>query len=184
MTIAGVRSGLPGSAINGWNCAVRRAREIARDGKEQALADFNTGDAEYAAGNYDGAVEYYNRSMKQGDPDIAKRSLFNMGNAYLKKGRKREAAESYARALEIDPEYEKARKNLEYLQKQNDRDKNNDKNESEGKGDKDQKESGRNPGKGDMTPEQAARIFESMKNRPVRQKKGDRKGRRALEKYW
>lgn len=162
----------------------KKAGEHSRDSKEQALADFNTGDAEYAQGNYDRAVEYYKKSMKQGDADVAKKSLFNMGNAYLKKGKKREAAESYAKALEIDPEYEKARKNLEYLQKQNDQDKkDNDKNDGKGNSDKDKNGSGQS-GKGEMTPEQAARIFESMKDRPVRKKKADRNGRRALEKYW
>ena len=163
----------------------KKAGEHARDDKDRALLAFNTGDAEYAQGNYERAVEYYNKSMKQGDPDLAKRSLFNMGNAYLKNAKKREAAESYARALEIDPEYEKARKNLEYLYKQNEQDKkNNDKNEDKGNNEKDKNSSGNKSGKGEMTPEQAARIFESMKNRPVRKKKGDRNGRRALEKYW
>ncbi|HPS58663.1 MAG TPA: tetratricopeptide repeat protein [Spirochaetota bacterium] len=172
-----------------WSAAMehyKKAGEHAGDDKECALADFNMGDAEYAQGNYERAVEYYNRSLKQGDPEIAKRSLFNMGNAYLKNGKKREAAESYAKALDIDPEYEKARKNLEYLQKQNDSDKNNkDKNKNSGN-DKNNKDAGggEKSGKGGMTPEQAARIFESMKDRPVRKKKGDRNGRRALEKYW
>lgn len=163
----------------------KKAREHARDDKERALVDFNTGDAEYAQGNYERAVEYYSSAAKQGDPDMAKRSLFNMGNAYLKSGKKREAAESYTKALLIDPEYEKARKNLEYLHKQNGQDKNNnDKNKDKGDSGKDKRESGDKQAGGEMTPEQAARIFESMKNRPVRKKKGDRSGRRALEKYW
>jgi tetratricopeptide (TPR) repeat protein len=168
----------------------KKGREHARDDKERALADFNTGNAEYAQENYERAVEYYSSAAKQGDQDVVKRSLFNMGNAYLKSGKKREAAESYTKALEIDPDYEKARKNLEYLHKQNDQDKNNndknnnDKNKGKGDSDKDKNGSGDRQAGGEMTPEQAARIFESMKNRPVRKKKGDRGGRRALEKYW
>lgn len=171
-----------------WSAAMehyKKAREHARDDKDRALIDFNMGDAEYAQGNYEKAVEYYTSSARQGDREIAKRSYFNMGNAYLKNGKKREAAESWAKALEIDPEYAKARKNLEYLQKQNDQDKkNNDKNDGKGNSGREKSGSGDKSGKGEMTPEQAARIFESMKNRPVRRKKGDSSGRRALEKYW
>ena len=167
----------------------RKAEAYAGNDNERAVLDFNIGDAEYAMGNYESAAEHYSRSAKQGDADLAKKSWFNMGNAYLKNGKKKEAAESYAKALEIDPEYEKARKNLEYLHKQNGQDKKNkDKNSgSDGKdggSNKDNKGGADGQAGGRMTPEQAARIFESMKDRPVRQQKGDSKGRRALEKYW
>ena len=106
------------------------------------MLDFNKGDAHYQLGNYDIAADKFKSSISSENPDIQKKALFNMGNAYLKQKKYKEAAESYIKALEIDPNYDKAKKNLEYLLKEQ---KNQDQN------DKDNKGSGENSGSKDKS---------------------------------
>lgn len=171
----------------------RRAKDYADNDSKRAILDFNMGDAEYSAGNYDSAIEYFKKTAALPDREIAKKSWFNIGNSYYKKNMKKEAASAYAKALELDPEYEKARKNLEYLRKKNDNKNNDRKNQgadgSEGSqgnsGGKDNNSGSKGgTGKKEMTPEELNRIFESMKNKPVRKQDDGGKGRRMFEKYW
>ena len=68
------------------------------------------------------AVDSYMKAASAGDDEIKKKSFFNLGNIYAKSGRKKEAAENYIAALKVDPEYDKARKNLEYLSMKNQND--------------------------------------------------------------
>ncbi len=167
-----------------------KAAGNARNDTERAIANFNMGDVEYSMGNYGSAVEYYKKSALSPDKEVVKKSLLNMGNSYLRSGKKKEAAEAYAKALELDPEYEKARKNLEYLNK-NSSDKSKDNNSEDGSTDSSEGKKGEgNSGSkkqgagGDLTPEQMQRIFDSMKKKPVRKQKGDGDGRKLLENYW
>ncbi len=169
----------------------KEAEKHAPDEKQKGMLDFNRGDAHYQLENYDIALDKFRSSISSENPDVQKKALFNMGNSYLKQKKYKEAAESYIKALEIDPNYEKAKKNLEYLLKEqkNEEQKNkDDKSGSGNKGDgsdkdgkeKKEKESADNEKK--MNNIQARNLLESMKNKPVRKQKGD--GRRYLEKYW
>lgn len=157
---------------------------------------FNRGDAEFKKKNYSKAIENYRLSLNSQDRDLQKKAFYNIGNASLKLGRYKEAMESFTNALKIDPTYEKAKKNIEYMLKnrkdkdkgdkdnkkdqensKNDKDKNKKNNETD-KGNKDKNRSGK------MSKDQIKNILESMKNKPVRRQKGRDDGRRNLEKYW
>jgi Ca-activated chloride channel homolog len=162
------------------------AEKHAPDDKSKTILDFNKGSAHYKLGNYDRASEKFQNSISSEDPEIQKKALFNKGNSFVKEKKYKEAVESYIKALEIDPSYEKAKKNLEYLlKKQND--KNQDKNEnSDGqpKDAKGNKNKDKNADKKSMKGIQAKNLLESMKNKPVRKQKGKGDGTKYLEKYW
>ena len=96
----------------------KEAEKHAPDDKKKGMLDFNKGDAHYQLGNYDIAADKFKSSISSENPDIQKKALFNMGNTYLKQKKYKEAAESYIKSLEIDPNYDKAKKNLEYLLKE------------------------------------------------------------------
>ncbi|HEU4366237.1 MAG TPA: VWA domain-containing protein [Candidatus Krumholzibacteria bacterium] len=111
---------------------VRAGNKAFRDGKyadafslyRQALGDsaktpknpqgvyYNGGNALYMQGEYEPAVEYYQRSYSP-DSVLTGRMLYNRGNALLKGGRAQEAIESYIQALQYLPDDEDARHNLE-----------------------------------------------------------------------
>lgn len=169
----------------------KEAEKHAPDEKQKGMLDFNRGDAHYQLENYDIALDKFKSSISSENPDIQKKALFNMGNSYLKQKKYKEAAESFIKALEVDPNYEKAKKNLEYLLKEQKNKDQNDKDSKNGSGDKSdskdnksdkEKESADNEKK--MNDIQARNLLESMKNKPVRKQKGKGDGRKYLEKYW
>jgi hypothetical protein len=98
-------------------------------------------------------------------------------------------------ALRLDPNYEKAKKNLEYIflydeKKDENRQRNNegDSNKGGDDNDKNRKNKKKQNMFGDddqdkkLDMQQARNILESMKNNKVRQ--GKRNASRSLEKYW
>jgi len=171
----------------------KEAERHAPDEKKKGMLDFNKGDAHYQLGSYDIAIDKFKSSILSENPDTQKKALFNMGNAYLKQKKYKEAAESFIKALDLDPNYDKAKKNLEYLLKEQ---KNNDqKNDDSNAGSGDQKSSKDKNGKekkdnearnneNKMNDIQARNLLESMKNKPVRKQKGKGDGNKYLEKYW
>jgi len=166
----------------------KEAEKQAPDDKQKAMLDFNRGDAHYQLGNYDIAVDKFKSSIASENPDLQKKALLNIGNSYLKQKKYKEAADSYIKALEIDPNYGKAKKNLEYLlkeQKNKDQNGNDNKNESGDQGNsKDKKENDSKNSEKKMSDIQARNLLESMKNKPVRKQKGKGDGTKYLEKYW
>jgi tetratricopeptide (TPR) repeat protein len=171
----------------------KEAEKYAPDEKQKGMLDFNRGDAHYQLENYDIALDKFKSSISSENPDVQKKALFNMGNTYLKQKKYKEAAESFIKALEVDPNYDKAKKNLEYLlkeQKNKDQDKDGDSGKSGDRSDKKdnsgnknkEKESADNEKK--MNDIQARNLLDSMKNKPVRKQKGKGDGSKYLEKYW
>ena len=164
----------------------KEAEKHTPSNKKKEMLNFNKGTAYYKLEDYDKALDKFTDSISSGDPEIQKKAFFNMGNTYMKQKKYKEAVDCYIKALEIDPNYEKAKKNLEYLikkqenkdQKDNDNKENND---NKNKNDNDKNENQKS--EKNLNDEQIKNLLESMKNKPVRQKdKGD--GKRYLEKYW
>lgn len=165
----------------------KEAEKHAPDEKQKAMLEFNRGDAHYRLENYDIAADKFKSSIASENPDLQKKAFFNMGNAFFKQKKYKEAAENYIKALEIDPNYEKAKKNLEYLLKeQKNKDQNgNDKKDGGDQGNnKEKKENDSKNNEKKMSDIQTRNLLESMKNKPVRKQKGKGDGTKYLEKYW
>jgi len=167
----------------------KEAEKHAPDDKKKGMLDFNKGDAHYQLGNYDIANDKFKSSISSENPDVQKRALFNMGNTFLKQKKYKEAAESYIKSLEIDPNYEKAKKNLEYLLKeqknqQQDNKGSGENSDSKDKSGKDKKESEAGNSEKKMNDIQVKNLLDSMKKKPVRKQKGKGDGKKYLEKYW
>lgn len=193
-------------ALNSYQSAEGFAPNLGEKNKLK----FNYGDVEYMRGDYDGALHNFRESLKSGDKDVQKKALFNMGNALLKKGDTEGALNAYINALNIDPEYVPAKKNIEHILKKKDppKDKKNNKDDKNGnrdkqgdrgrgekdrdKGDKDKNKNRedrentmqkRSPS-GTISREQLRNILETMKSKPVRRHRGKGDGRSDPEKNW
>jgi Ca-activated chloride channel family protein len=180
----------------------QKAAEYAPGENDRKNISFNEGDADYMLENYEGAVSYYQSAIQSDDRDVQKKAFFNIGNAYLKQGNYQEAIGAYMNALKIDPQYDRAKKNIEYILKQiNDRksgkDKNQNKNDkgnqaSQNKQEKEQKSSRNRERQSaekknkatQMNKEQIENILKSMQQNPVQRRKGDTNERKKLEKFW
>ncbi|MCL1833442.1 MAG: tetratricopeptide repeat protein [Leptospirales bacterium] len=168
------------------------AEKFIPNDKKKNMLDFNKGDAHYKLEDYDKALDRFGDSISSGDADVQKKALFNMGNVYVKQKKYKEAVDCFIKALEIDPNYEKAKKNLEYLLKKQDnkdnqdnqdnKDQNRDKNNSSNQGN--DKDKNQDRSKKNLNDDQVKNLLESMKNKPVRQQKDKGNGKRHLDKYW
>ena len=119
----------------------------------------------------------------------------------MKEGDKREAADAFARAMDGDPSYMKAKKNMEYLLKKREQEKSkNSRNSKDGQGsetesqarkqdqgregNRQKKSSGDPSGQRKISRDQARAIMEAMRDKPVRRNKGGKDGTALPEKYW
>jgi len=170
---------------------------------KQAILNFNKGTAEYKRGNLEKGIELFNESLNSGDTEIQKKAYFNMGNSYVELKDYDKAFKAYSRALKIDPSYEKAKKNFEYLlrkdeMKQDNKNKNNreagDNNKNKNKNNSnDENDIDDNSGsnkesqsmeRNDISKEQMKNILESLKNKPLRRQKGEKGVYVESEKAW
>lgn len=165
---------------------------------------FNRGTAEYMAGSFEDAAASLGYGVQSEEPEVQKKSFFNMGNAYLKMGKKKEAFESYSSALKIDPDYMPAKQNIEYLQKEQKNEQNKQNKDKENKNGDESSENKENDGKkqneddkqqnaqnkndagskAQISREQVKNMLDSMKNKPVQRTKEKNNGRPYLENDW
>ena len=170
------------------------AEKHAPSEQDKDRLSFNKADADYMTEDYDSALASFEKAVQSGDRDVQKKAFFNMGNVYLKQKKYREAVNAFINALKIDPGYEKAKKNLEYILKTN-KQKQEDKSDKNKKGDEQQESKDKQQqqqkqqdkqkqAQKELSKEQIKNILREMKNKPVgrRKEKGD--DTRNLDKNW
>jgi tetratricopeptide (TPR) repeat protein len=105
-------------------------------------AHFDRGSALYALQRFDEAGQEFLRATEAKDGALKAQAFYNLGNAFFKKEKFKEAIEAYKRTLALDPRDERAKWNLELAlrkqeeQKKKDQDKDKDKKDQ----DKDKKD--------------------------------------------
>lgn len=107
--------------------------------KEDDRLSYNKGTSYYKLNDYKLALKYFEKSALSNDKDLKLRSLYNKGNTYAKLGDKKNAIKSYMDALNTDPEFLPARKNLELLTKKEDK-QNKDQKQDQNKEDESEKD--------------------------------------------
>ena len=162
---------------------------------------FNKGTAYYKLGDYKSALNQFEKSAgNTNDPQLKAKSLYNIGNTHLKLGDKVSAMRSYLDAITVDPGYEPAKKNLDLLQRVEE--KKNKEEENQGKGNdrdeenNDQKKSIAKEEEGDsknksdlpknekMKREEAERILESARQDKIKRRKAQSKRSDRNEIFW
>ncbi len=110
----------------------------------EAAAHFNRGAALYALSRFDEAGEEFLRATTAKDGALKAQAFYNLGNAFFKKEKFKEAIEAYKRTLALDPREQRAKWNLEIAlrkqkeQEEKDKDKEKDKKDDKKDQDKDQ----------------------------------------------
>ncbi len=82
------------------------------DDPEVAL---NVGSTQYQMRNYPQADRTFTKAAMAPDPGVRGQALYNLANSAYRQGRLQEAVELYKAALEIDPDDEDAKFNLEFV---------------------------------------------------------------------
>jgi Ca-activated chloride channel family protein len=86
---------------------------------EESTLKYNVANAHYKMKNYEEAVKnYQDVAATAQDIELEKKSLYNVGNCMYRQGRLEEAVEYYKKALELDPNDQDAKYNLEFVREE------------------------------------------------------------------
>lgn len=75
----------------------------------------NVGSTQYQMRNFPEADRTFSKAAMAQDPSVRGQALYNLGNSAYRQGRLQEAVELYKAALEIEPDDEDAKFNLEFV---------------------------------------------------------------------
>ncbi|MFH0947777.1 MAG: tetratricopeptide repeat protein [Elusimicrobiota bacterium] len=78
---------------------------------------FNLGNVYYKTDNYEEAIKNYERTTYSKDIKLQQKSYYNIGNALFRSEKLSEAIQFYKKALELEPDDNDAKFNLEFTQK-------------------------------------------------------------------
>ncbi len=78
----------------------------------------NIGSAHYQMRDYESAVRSYQRAAGSQDPLLRAEALYNLGNTAYRQGKLGDAIDLYMNALELDPDDEDAKFNLEFVREE------------------------------------------------------------------
>jgi Ca-activated chloride channel family protein len=133
---AALQSGKADDALLHYDKAVKKL-------PAEAGTHFDRGAALYALSRFDEAGEEFLRATEAKDPALKASAFYNLGNAFFKKEKFKEAVSAYTRSLGLRPDDKQAKWNLEIaLRKQKDKDeqdKKDKKDQDQKNKDKDQK---------------------------------------------
>ena len=76
----------------------------------------NIGNTHYKMGNFEEAAKSYEAaSMRQGDKALQTEALYNYGNTLFRQGKLEESVKAYQSVLELNPDDQDAKYNIEYV---------------------------------------------------------------------
>jgi Ca-activated chloride channel family protein len=130
---AAMKSGKAEDALAHYDQAVKKL-------SADAGAHFDRGAALYALSRFDEAGQEFLRATEAKDPALKASAFYNLGNAFFKKEKFKEAVSAYTRTLGLKPDDKQAKWNLEIaLKKQKDEEKKQQDKKNQDNKNKDQK---------------------------------------------
>ena len=85
---------------------------------ESPLLKFNVGDAQYKKQKFEDAAKEFEASLNNDDVMMQSQGYYNIGNSLYRIGKLPESILAYKKALELNPDDEDAKYNLEFVRKQ------------------------------------------------------------------
>lgn len=98
--------------------ANNKYRDALIDNPESPIVNFNIGDVLYKKRNFEEALKSFEKATSADDILLQGKSYYNMGNSLYKMGEMPESIVMYKKALELNPNDEDAKYNLEYVRAQ------------------------------------------------------------------
>jgi len=95
--------------------ANNKYRDALIENPESPIVHFNIGDALYKKNNYEEARKSFEKATSSDDILVQSKSYYNVGNALYRLGKLPESILMYKKALELNPDDEDAKYNLEYV---------------------------------------------------------------------
>ena len=110
------RDGHDAFADQDYQQAARKFLQQEIDNPDDLESTYNRAVSQYFNKNYQGAASGFAKATK--DPNLALKSWFNLGNSQVALKRLEDAKHSYQQALQIDPNNQKAKENLDWVNQQ------------------------------------------------------------------
>ncbi len=95
--------------------ANNKYRDALIESPESPIIHYNMGDVLYKKRNYEEAMKSYEKALSSDDVLLQSKSYYNMGNTLYRMGKLPESILMYKKALELNPDDEDAKYNLEYV---------------------------------------------------------------------
>lgn len=95
--------------------ANNKYRDALIENPESPILHYNLGDVQYKKSNYEEALKSYEKGLSTDDILLQSKSYYNMGNTFYRLGQLPESILAYKKALELKPDDEDAKYNLEYV---------------------------------------------------------------------
>ena len=115
--VSKVRKGNAALKTGDYKTALECYHDAETEIPESAELDYNIAGALHGQGNYEQAVEKYNRAMKTTDAGLESNANYNLGNTYFRMKDFEKAIKSYEDALKANPKDQDAKFNLELARK-------------------------------------------------------------------
>ncbi len=201
-----IKEGIERYSYNDFQGALENFSEAEKNFKEDARINFNKGTAYYKLNDFENAKKSFEKSISTEDKNLKANSFYNLGNTYSKLNDKKNAIKSYMNALNENPNLSEARKNIELLNKEEDKDKkkdkqddkdqeqNKDKNQNEKSkdqkkkqnknGEDDKSDKNQTPENKGLTKEEAEKILEQLGKDKINRKKTDQGRNESSEIFW
>lgn len=97
--------------------ALSKWRDAQIENPDSDKLHYNIGSGLHEQKKYEDAFKEYEKSLNSKDSELQRKAYYNMGNTHYRMGKLLEAIEDYKKCLDIDPNDEDAKYNIEFVRK-------------------------------------------------------------------
>jgi Ca-activated chloride channel family protein len=110
-----VKAGVKAFEESQYDKSLQHFQDALLDDPENPLGHYNVAEALYKNKKYEEAIKSYEKSLNSQDIALREKAFYNLGNSYYQMNKYQEAIQNYIKALELDPNDQDAKHNLELV---------------------------------------------------------------------
>ncbi|MBN2366106.1 MAG: tetratricopeptide repeat protein [Calditrichaeota bacterium] len=110
-----IKKGIEAFDNSQWDESLQHFQDALLDDPDNPVAHYNVAEALYKKQKYEEALSSYEKALNSPDANIRQNVHYNLGNTYYQMNKYQEAIQSYIKALELNPDDEDAKHNLELV---------------------------------------------------------------------
>ena len=110
-----VKAGVKAFEDSQYDKSLQHFQDALLDDPENPLGHYNVAEALYKNKKYEEAIKSYEKSLNSQDIALREKAFYNLGNSYYQINKYQEAIQNYIKALELDPNDQDAKHNLELV---------------------------------------------------------------------